>query len=712
MGVVSPLGCGVEATRKALLDGSRFLNPLELFPVPKGEPLPVGQVAILEQDERLPRTHRLARIAAAQAMAGKSESPDAIVMGVTTGGMAMTEIHLKKPHPHPGLFTHHAVCSVAEDIAALYHCRGPVITVSTACSSGGAAVKIALELIRNRKATRVLAGGADSLCRLTYYGFLSLQLIDPLGARPLDKNRRGMSVAEAAAMLLLVADEPERALGEILGGGLSCDAYHPAAPHPEGEGALAAMRAALADAGIDSGDIDYINLHGTGTVDNDRSEAKAIRALFSPRIPSLSSIKGASGHSLAAAGAVETVVSAMAIGQGFIPANTGCELPDPLLSIVPLREPLPAKVETVLSNSFGFGGNNAAVVIGGPGRSSRSETSIRKQVLSVIGSACITGRGGTEMTMDALRRGEACVGTATTETVAISRPPSDIRRLKRLPRLSLALADAALRDCEPFRNPAAVFFGTGWGALSETHDFLTRLHDTGEQFPSPTDFVGSVHNAPAGRVAMWCQARGPCVTATGGDYSFEQAVFTAGLCAPGDDDCFLVIGADENHKVLSPLFDRSLLSGGLPSDGGGAFLLSRSLTAGALQMELRFYESAGNHPEVMAKLLSALGGKKAMGERYGFIMAGIPGAERKTGEQQLESMLSGADFPNPVVDYRKWIGEFASASAVAAVVAMKCLQQGVLPGALRKGADLGLGSRGALIVGLGRFVTALEIMPG
>ena len=130
--------------------------------------------------------------------------------------------------------------------------RGPALTVSTACSSGAAALKIALEMLRSGRAKRVLAGGADSLCRLTYYGFNALQLIDPAGARPLDADRRGMSVGEGAAMLLLTVDKPDQAVAEILGAGLSCDAYHPAAPHPGGQGALAAMQAALSDAGISS----------------------------------------------------------------------------------------------------------------------------------------------------------------------------------------------------------------------------------------------------------------------------------------------------------------------------------------------------------------------------------------------------------------------------------------------------------------------------
>ncbi len=158
-------------------------------------------------------------------------------------------------------------------------------------------------------------------------------------------------------MLLLTAGDapPPDAIAEILGAGLSCDAYHPASPHPEGKGAAGAMRAALSDAGILPEDIDYINLHGTGTIDNDLSEAKAVRAVFGSRMPYLSSTKGAFGHSLAASGAIEAAVSAICITEGIIPANTGCSVTDPALGIEPEKEvKTNIKVNTVLSNSFGF----------------------------------------------------------------------------------------------------------------------------------------------------------------------------------------------------------------------------------------------------------------------------------------------------------------------------------------------------------------------
>ncbi len=246
MGIVSSLGSGIAQTREAIQIGLRGIRPLTLFSPASHQPLPAGEVTVPLGDEPLPRTHQLTRLAADQAMADSKIAPDAVVLGITTGGMLTTESHLAKKVRDPELFHHHSPGSVSEDIARRFRCSGPVLTVSTACSSGAVAIKIALEMMRTGIAKRVLAGGADSLCRLTYYGFNALQLIDSEGARPLDQNRRGMSVGEGAAMLLLVANDSHNAVAEILGAGLSCDAHHPTTPHPRGQGALAAMQAARA----------------------------------------------------------------------------------------------------------------------------------------------------------------------------------------------------------------------------------------------------------------------------------------------------------------------------------------------------------------------------------------------------------------------------------------------------------------------------------
>jgi 3-oxoacyl-[acyl-carrier-protein] synthase-1/3-oxoacyl-[acyl-carrier-protein] synthase II len=717
MGIISPIGCGTHDTIEAIRNATPGIKPLRLFPTAHRAPLPVGEIRSLSCIEDVPRTHTLARIAAEEAMKDALNAPDAVVIGVTTGGMPVTEELLKKGISDPEHYKYHSTGSVAAYVARYVGCKGPVLTVSTACSSGAVALKIALEMLRRGKAKQILAGGVDALCKLTYYGFHSLQLVDETGAHPFDRKRRGMSVGEGAAMLLLTVAEspPENALAEFLGAGLSCDAYHPAAPHPMGEGALQAMKRALSDACISPADIDYIHLHGTGTVDNDLAEARAIHTLFRDRpIPPLSSQKGAIGHSLAAAGAIGAVVSAISITNGVVPANTGFREPDPLLNLIPPVEPLQANVTTVLSNSFGFGGNNATIVLGHPQRRKSFLPSIRPVrvlPLAVLGSACLTGAGTAEGTMECLGKGEGARGIVPSHEILKPLSEKYVRRLKRLCRMVLSLAVSACEDTAKTEPPSAVYFGTGWGGMSETYDFLTKLNASDEQFTSPTDFIGSVHNAAAGHVAIRFKSTGPNVTTTGGDCSFEHALYSASLLSCGSNAPLLVIGADEHHDTLSPLFDASIAPGRLPADGGGALLLRPATPESPLQICPSFVAYCGENGNIVPELINTLGGAKRINDQFGAILVGIPAAQREKGEAQLNAFMSMTGYPHPVIDYRQFVGEFASASAVAAVLAVSFAHSGEIPANISSPRPVSLRGLGVLLLGFGNHMTAVEITP-
>lgn len=713
VGVITPLGRGLEATESSLRENARGISPIRMFNPPHGNPLPVGEIPDQLLCDSLPRTHALALLAARDALAASPGPVDAVILGVTTGGMHRTEELLRAGEKDPERYLHHATGSVAECIAAETNCTGPVISVSTACSSGAVAVKLGLELLRSGAARRVLAGGADSLCKFTYYGFNSLQLIDPSGARPLDAERKGMSVAEAAALLLLEAGErpPQNALAELLGAGLSCDAYHPAAPQPEGLGARAAMEAALADAGISPREVDYINLHGTGTKDNDLSEARALRAVFGETIPALSSTKGAFGHSLGAAGAVEAAVSIISIRSGLVPANTGCTHVDPELGVTPVLAPQQAEIKTVLSNSLGFGGNNAALVIGAvrdAAPPSRPRSSVR---FAVGGIACITGARNLEGTIEMLRTGRPCSGLLGLNELGANLPPREVRRMKRLQRMALSLAVTAGEKTGEGEKPASIFFGTGWGALSETNDFLVKLFESDEQYTSPTDFVGSVHNAPAGQAAILLKSTGPNITATGGDYSFEEALLCARLVSHPGDGPLLVMGADEYHESLSPLFDPSVVAGGsVPADGGGAFILRLIEGDAGLRLWPAFYARGCGEGAIHA-LVDELGGRERISEVFGALFVGIPAAFRSSGEAQLRELIALSGFSGAVIDYRRFTGEFASASAVAAVLAAESVRSGVCVISSGGGGAVSLKGRGVCVIGLGEHVAAIEVLP-
>jgi 3-oxoacyl-[acyl-carrier-protein] synthase-1/3-oxoacyl-[acyl-carrier-protein] synthase II len=661
----------------------------------------------------LPRTHQLALAAADEALSDTRRMPEMIIVGVTTGGMLSTENYLKEGHRTPRSSPYHAAGSVAEAVAAHFRCSGPVLTVATACSSGAVAIKLALEILRRGAVTRVLAGGADSICRLTYYGFNSLQIVDRRGARPMDRDRQGMNVGEGAAMLLLTAadEPPPEAVAEILGGGLSCDAHHPAAPHPEGRGARDAMRDALDDAGLVPSDVDYINLHGTGTLENDLAEAIAVKQVFTGDLPPLSSVKGSFGHSLAAAGAIEAVVAALCIREGFLPANVGWQHQDPAIGFSPLDVPRRQAVQTVLSNSFGFGGNNAALALAAPGVGGAPAARPAAGNFKVRSYACLTGVGGTRLTLERFFEGRSCKGLLAAERLTEGLPPSAVRRLKRLARMAVGLAAATLDGAALARPVAEVYFGTAWGALSETHDFLEKLYATKEFFTSPIDFVGSVHNAPAGQVAMRHKARGANVTMTGGDSSFEQALMAAAYLAAARRDPVLVGGLDEFHSVFSALFDPSVPLDETPSDGGGMLLMAPDDAKGPT-LRPGFFAPRGTLPETLRAAVAHHGGRKAFCERIGAVMVGLPAACRQDVAPHLASFWQELGFEGPVIDYRRYFGEFAAASAVAAVAAMALLGHGDVPAALAGSQTGPLAGRGILLLGLGETVTTLLAEPG
>jgi 3-oxoacyl-(acyl-carrier-protein) synthase len=332
-GIVSAAGRGADATLGALREGRSGLGPLTLFESPRCGHFPVAEVAgVGPADE--PRALSLARLALEEALDGQDldRARTGLVLGTTVGGMPESEVqaaHVIRGEP------------VDEQVWTRHDC-------------GYLATTLAAE------SDAMVAGGTDAICRLTLNGFASLLVVDEEGCRPFDIDRGGMNLGEGAAFVVLRrAQDAREPLAALAGAGNSCDAYHPTAPEPEGRGAEQAMRAALA--GIDPAEIGYINAHGTGTPDNDLAEGRAIRRIFRDDVPPLSSTKRVFGHTLGAAGAIEAVVSVLAVHAGLLPGNPGLDRLDPECGVDPLRATQDGRPRAVLSNSFGFGGNNSVL---------------------------------------------------------------------------------------------------------------------------------------------------------------------------------------------------------------------------------------------------------------------------------------------------------------------------------------------------------------
>ena len=295
----------------------------------------------------------------------------AVLLGTSTSGILSTELAYRRRGPGgalPADFRYaetHSTASLARFVAEALELTGPAWIVSTACSSSAKVFADARRLIAAGWIDAAVVGGVDSLCLTTLYGFHSLQLFQADICRPWDAQRAGVSLGEGAAFALLQRAPAGDAApaGLLLGTGESSDAHHMSSPHPQGAPAAAAMREALAAAGLAPDQIDYINLHGTGTPSNDAAEDCAVRAVFGTAVP-CSSTKGATGHTLGAAGGVEAVISLLALRHGLMPAGLNVREVDPALGVHYLRSNRAQPLRHVLSNSFGFGGTNASLVLG------------------------------------------------------------------------------------------------------------------------------------------------------------------------------------------------------------------------------------------------------------------------------------------------------------------------------------------------------------
>lgn len=320
------------------------------------------------------RSHRLAwlalqdatfRRAVAAAVAAHGAHRVGVVLGTSTSGIQSTEAayaQRRATGQWPPGFDYrrtHSVDALCHFSAEVLGLMGPMAAISTACSSSAKVFLTAQRWLDAGLIDAAVVGGADSLCLSTLHGFDSLQLLSNEVCRPYDLERKGISIGEAAGFALL-----ERTPAPVLyaGGGESSDAWHMSTPHPEGEGAQAAMRMALEAAGLAPEDIGYLNAHGTATPINDRSEAAAIAAVFGTHRVPVSSTKGVTGHTLGAAGIVEAIVTAQAIEHQGLPPCANWRTTDPALDVNLVTQPAAARLRHAISNSFGFGGSNCTLV--------------------------------------------------------------------------------------------------------------------------------------------------------------------------------------------------------------------------------------------------------------------------------------------------------------------------------------------------------------
>lgn len=389
LGIVSSIGTSLEETLSALWGLQSGIGPITLLETRHAGVIPVAEVkrsndelceaAGIGRRAGVTRSALLGMLAARGAVrnAGWDDCTDprtGCVSATSVGGMDRTErvygTLVRGDGDMQAAATHDCGDST-ERIARFLGITGFRSTISTACSGSANAIMLGTKLIRHGMLDRAVAGGTDALTAFTLNGFHALMILSNTGCRPFDEQRDGLTLGEGAAYLVLESEEALRArqgeaICELRGYGNACDAFHQTATSPEGDGPFLAMQAALACSGFAGARIDYINAHGTGTVNNDLSEGRAMERLFGEAVPPISSTKAYTGHCLGAAGAIEAVLSCLAIRHDMILPNLHFREKMKELRFSPAatlaRE---AGVRTVLSNSFGFGGNNTSLIFSG-----------------------------------------------------------------------------------------------------------------------------------------------------------------------------------------------------------------------------------------------------------------------------------------------------------------------------------------------------------
>ncbi|MBR4437944.1 MAG: beta-ketoacyl-[Bacteroidales bacterium] len=384
MGIISALGIGLDKTYTSLLEKRcPIASPKYLKTVHTN--LPCGEVEysnsqlvelIGEDKERLfPRSALLGIVAARAAEEDaclKEGTKVALISGTTVGGMDITESYLNNflegPENSDKIFLH--LDGVCNDLIADSLKSRVVYTdvISTACSAAANAIAFGAELIESGRYDVIIAGGTESLTRYHFNGFNSLMILDDTPCRPFDASRKGLNLGEGAGFIVLESIEHAQKRGAkirglLSGWGNACDAFHQTASSPDGKGAYLAMTKALKKADLKPEDIDYVNAHGTGTQNNDLSEGKALMSLFGDKVPYIGSTKCFTGHATSAAAALEAIISLLVIEKRFIPANLRYERGDAELSFSPVTETVTdIDVRNVISNSFGFGGNDTSLI--------------------------------------------------------------------------------------------------------------------------------------------------------------------------------------------------------------------------------------------------------------------------------------------------------------------------------------------------------------
>lgn len=577
-GLVTSLGNTREETWRRFVLNERAIEPIQLFDPDGVRGAMVGDVKGVAIPAGSSRTSEFARVAAEEALAEAGFGggfPEGLrvglVVGTTTGGMFEGELRLadmrkngipdRSSDPaihhlrcHP---LSHAVDRIVGDNAAYVRTR----TVCSACSSGANALVVGANwLLSSDEIDLVVCGGAEGLSRLTFNGFNALGAVDPERSRPFDRSRKGLNLGEGAGFVVLERDGAARKRGarpisELSGWAIGAEAHHVTNPEPSGKSAARVISAALRRAQMSPDQIDYVNAHGTGTLLNDAMETAALREVFGDSVSRVhvSSSKGHIGHTLGASGAVEAVLSSLMIDRSTLLPTAGLVDVDPACELRHVRASIRQPVNAVLSNSFGFGGMDSALIFTKPGLGSE-HAPLRRRVV-VAGAALFAPRGIDDGKWDASAEfsgvGTDRIDTSLSEHLNLEKA----RRFDRGTRLGVIASQRSIDEAAAPIEETALVYSSAFGNVEGSVSFVVRCVDKGARFANPIDFPNLVPSAPVGHASVYLGARGPVLStadlATSGESAFLQAFE---LIAAGEVNWAVAGGLEERSEIVERIF--------------------------------------------------------------------------------------------------------------------------------------------------------------
>lgn len=549
VGIISAIGNNLEEFRQALYEGRSGIRRVKYLDTTHREAL-VGEVQLSNAElasllqiplrTDLSRTVLLGAIALREAVQKAKLTKDelrttALVSGTTVANMDCIERSYDGNNP-PQIY---GDCGrTTEEIAALVGSFAFLSTCSTACSSAANAFILGANLIRSGEYTRVIVGGSECLSRFHFNGFRSLQILDSAPCRPFDSTRAGLNLGEGAAYFVLEREDVVLARGAeplaiLSGWGNTADAFHQTASSENGEGAYLAMEKALSRSGLIPEQIGYVNAHGTGTINNDASESVALKRVFGEVLPPVSSTKSMTGHTTSVAGAVEMVVSLLALRNNFLPKNLNFEKAgtDTIVPITQTKFDVP--LHHVLCNSFGFGGNDTTLILSEYTKSDNTISWPAKRPVFL----------------------KAVIRYADIPTEELPKlPPLVTRRLSGVLRRGLLTSLVTLKQVG-VEHPDAIIIGTADGCVVETANFLHALHTVGEGCLSPTNFIQSTYNTLSSLISIHTKTHGYNSTYSHGKDSLKSALLDAMLQLQfGDINNALVGLHDEANEMALVCF--------------------------------------------------------------------------------------------------------------------------------------------------------------